>query len=127
MAFPDWADRALVFTDKGVVGRREFTGKVNAITWDGFDPSDEESVRIRKYDGPPCDVFPPKNDGTNGDLGDPLVVEAIFGLFCPCAVWTCRSPDTPGLDQRGTRVLQWHFNLSGAIKLVRTSIHPTRP
>ena len=49
MAFPDWADRALVFTDKGVVGRREFTGKVNAITWDGFRIED---VRIRTFDAP---------------------------------------------------------------------------
>ena len=49
MAFPDWADRALVFTDKGVVGRREFTGEVNAITWDGFRIED---VRIRTFDAP---------------------------------------------------------------------------
>ena len=49
MAFPDWADRALVFTDKGVVGRQEFTGKVNAITWDGFRIED---VRIRTFDAP---------------------------------------------------------------------------
>jgi len=47
MAFPDWADRALVFTDKGVVGRREFTGKVNAITWDGFRIEDGEILPAR--------------------------------------------------------------------------------
>ena len=49
MAFPDWADRALVFTEKGVVGRQEFPGPVNAITWDGFKIED---VRIRTFDAP---------------------------------------------------------------------------
>ena len=53
MAFPDWADRALVFTDKGVVGRRDFTGKLNAITWDGFRIED---VRIRTFDACLCSI-----------------------------------------------------------------------
>ena len=42
------ADRALVFTDKGVVGRRHHQGgRVNAITWGGFRIED---VRIRTFD-----------------------------------------------------------------------------
>ena len=105
MAFPDWADRALVFTDKGVVGRREFTGKVNAITWDGFRIED---VRIRTFDAP-CLCTSPRywlccaEDGCvtwGGDPRfdtDPLVLSCYFGFLVPCCRYAFCRPEAPGL------------------------------
>ena len=99
MAFPDWADRALVFTDKGVVGRREFTGKVNAITWDGFKMKD---VRIRTFDAP-CLCLSPHTEVCRLESSDPrfdpdpLALACYFGfLFACCRCEFCR-PEAPGL------------------------------
>ena len=120
MAFPDWADRALVFTDKGVVGRRAFTAKegttepdssykanggINAITWDGFRIGD---VRIQTFDSPSCmcstPVMPPICPGMEGLKsndprfdGDPLILACYFGLCCACCRYTCFQPEAPGL------------------------------
>ena len=120
MAFPDWADRALVFTDKGVVGRRAFTAKegttqpdayheanggINAITWNGFRIGD---VRIQTFDSPSCmcstPVMPPICPGMEGLKsndprfdGDPLILACYFGLCCACCRYTCFQPEAPGL------------------------------
>ena len=93
MAFPDWADRALVFTHKGVVGRQEFTGRVNAITWDGFRIED---VRIRTFDAPCLYCHPMLCCDPRFDP-DPLETACYFGILgacCRCAF--CR-PEAPGL------------------------------
>ena len=99
MAFPDWADRALVFTDKGVVGRRDFTGKLNAITWDGFRIED---VRIRTFDPCLCSIptgicFCCAEHSEGWFERDPLETACYFGFVgacCRCAF--CR-PEAPGL------------------------------
>ena len=98
MAFPDWADRALVLTDKGVVGRQGFTGKVNAITWDGFKMKD---VRIRTFDAPClcsiptgicCDEYSdPRFDP------DPLENACYFGFLFACCRCSLCQPGAPGL------------------------------
>jgi len=114
MAFPDWADRALVFTDKGVVGRQEFTtgkvitntkgrqeftGKVNAITWDGFRIED---VRIRTFDAP-CLCTSPHYalccvEGSDPRFDtDPLVLSCYFGFLVPCCRCALCRPEAPGL------------------------------
>ena len=99
MAFPDWADRALVFTDKGVVGRREFTGEVNAITWDGFKIED---VRIRTFDAP-CLCTSPHYalccvEGSDPRFDtDPLVLSCYFGFLVPCCRCALCRPAAPGL------------------------------
>ena len=99
MAFPDWADRALVFTDKGVVGRREFTGRVNAITWDGFRIED---VRIRTFDAP-CLCQSPHyclccvEGGDPRFDTDPLVLSCYFGFLVPCCRCALCRPEAPGL------------------------------
>ena len=98
MAFPDWADRALVFTDKGVVGRREFTGEVNAITWDGFRIED---VRIRTF--APCLFQSPHyclccvEGGDPRFDTDPLVLSCYFGFLVPCCRCAFCRPEAPGL------------------------------
>ena len=98
MAFPDWADRALVFTDKGVVGRREFTGKVNAITWDGFRIED---VRIRTFDAPClCTSMEKLCCVEGGDPRfdtDPLETACYFGFLVPCCRCALCRPEAPGL------------------------------
>ena len=93
MAFPDWADRALVFTDKGVVGRREFTGKVNAITWDGFKIED---VRIRTFDAPCLYCHPMLCCDKRFDT-DPLETACYFGFLVPCCRCALCRPEAPGL------------------------------
>ena len=99
MAFPDWADRALVFTDKGVVGRQEFTGKVNAITWDGFRIED---VRIRTFDAP-CLCTSPHyalccvEGGDPRFDTDPLETACYFGFLVPCCRCAFCRPEAPGL------------------------------
>ena len=120
MAIPDWADRALVITDKGVLGRRAFTAKegttqpdayheenggINAITWNGFRIGD---VRIQTFDSPSCmcstPVMPPICPGMEGLKsndprfdGDPLILACYFGLCCACCRYTCFQPEAPGL------------------------------
>ena len=114
MAFPDWADRALVFTDKGVLGRRAFTAKegttepdssykanggINAITWNGFRIGD---VRIRTFDGPSCMCSTPMMQGLiescdNRFDPDPLVLACYFGIGCVCCRYACHQPEAPGL------------------------------
>ena len=93
MAFPDWADRALVFTDKGVVGRREFTGPVNAITWDGFRIED---VRIRTFDAPCLYCGPSLCCGPRFDT-DPLETACYFGCLVACCRCALCRPAAPGL------------------------------
>ena len=100
MAFPDWADRALVFTDKGMVGRQEFTGKLNAIAWDGFRTED---VRIRTFDAPCLCSIPtgicfcidepsdPRFDP------DPLETACYFGFLGVCGRYAFCRPEAPGL------------------------------
>jgi len=99
MAFPDWADRALVLTDKGVVGRQGFTGRVNAITWDGFRIED---VRIRTFDAP-CLCLSPHTEVCRLESSDPrfdhdpLALACYFGfLFACCRCEFCQ-PEAPGL------------------------------
>ena len=124
MAFPDWADRALVFTDKGVVGRREFTGKVNAITWDGFRIED---VRIRTFDAPClclspytefCHLISHTESSDPRFDPDPLALACYFGfLFACCRCEFCR-PEAPGLyratissihqTKHGSGENEWH-------------------
>jgi hypothetical protein len=105
MAFPDWADRALVFTDKGVVGRREFTGRVNAITWDGFRIED---VRIRTFDAPclcsirrpvpvPCMCFCCDEHSDPRFDPDPLETACYFGFLGVCGRYAFCRPEAPGL------------------------------
>jgi len=93
MAFPVWADRALVFTDKGVVGRREFTGEVNAITWDGFKIED---VRIRTFDAPCLYCHPRLCCDPRFDT-DPLETACYFGFLVPCCRCALCRPAAPGL------------------------------
>ena len=114
MAIPDWADRALVITDKGVLGRRAFTAKegttqpdayheenggINAITWNGFRIGD---VRIRTFDGPSCMCSTPMMQGLiescdNRFDPDPLVLACYFGIGCICCRYACHQPEAPGL------------------------------
>ena len=106
MAYPDWADRALVLTDKGVVGRRVFSaeeretqpdapstanGGINAIAWHGLRVGD---VRIRTFDGPACMGSAPM---TQGLAPDPLELACYFGLGCTCCRYACHQPGAPGL------------------------------
>ena len=100
MAFPDWADRALVFTDKGVVGRQEFTGKLNAITWDGFRIED---VRIRTFDAPCLCSIPTgicfccdEHSDPRFDP-DPLALACYFGFLGACCRYEFCRPEAPGL------------------------------
>ena len=114
MAYPDWADRALVFTDKGVVGRRVFSaeerktdpdssytanGGINAITWNGFRIGD---VRIRAFDGPSCMFSTPMMQGMLESCDprfdpDPLELSCYFGLGFICCRYACHQPEAPGL------------------------------
>ena len=93
MAIPDWADRALVFTEKGVVGRQEFTGPVNAITWDGFTMKD---VRIRTFDAPCLYCGPSLCCGPRFDT-DPLETACYFGCLVACCRCALCRPEAPGL------------------------------
>ena len=99
MAFPDWADRALVFTDKGVVGRRDFTGKLNAITWDGFRIED---VRIRTFDPCLCSIptgicFCCAEHSEGWFERDPLETACYFGCLVACCRCALCRPAAPGL------------------------------
>ena len=114
MAIPDWADRALVITDKGVVGRRSFTAKegttqpdayheenggINAITWNGFRIGD---VRIRTFDGPSCMCSTPMMQGMLESCDprfdpDPLETACYFGFLGACCRYAFCRPEAPGL------------------------------
>ena len=114
MAFPDWADRALVFTDKGVVGRRVFSaeerktdpdssytanGGINAITWNGFRIGD---VRIRAFDGPSCMFSTPMMQGMLESCDprfdpDPLALACYCGFLFACCRCEFCGPRAPGL------------------------------
>ena len=94
-----------VFETVGVVGRQGFTGKINAITWDGFRIED---VRIRTFDAPClcsipdgiCCIFfgiccdehsDPRFDP------DPLETACYFGFLVPCCRCAFCRPEAPGL------------------------------
>ena len=100
MAFPDWADRALVFTHKGVVGRQEFTGRVNAITWDGVNIED---VRIRTFDAPCLCSIPTgicfwcDEQSDQWFARDPLETACYFGFLGACCRYAFCRPEAPGL------------------------------
>ena len=105
MAFPDWADRALVFTVKGVVGRSTgwpytANGGINAITWDGFRIED---VRIRTFDAPclcsiPTGICFCCDDHIEGWFErDPLETACYFGFLGACCRYAFCRPEAPGL------------------------------
>jgi len=101
MAFPDWADRALVFTVKGVVGRSTgwpytANGGINAITWDGFRIED---VRIRTFDAP-ClcsipNIYLERSDPRFDH--DPLALACYCGFLFACCRCEFCGPKAPGL------------------------------
>ncbi len=134
MAFPDWADRALVFTDKGVVGRRVFTGKVEAITWDGFEMKD---VRIRTFDAPclcsiPTNVCCDKHSDPRFDP-DPLALACYFGFIGACCRCEFCQPEAPGLYRakissihktRVGRYEDWDYRTTASIEVLALARSP---
>jgi len=99
MDWPDWADKALVYTEHGIVGRSKTApdAKPHAILWGGFDI---EKVEVRRYDGPrgwhnAC------KDRAGLDarpFHDPLTCSLRVGFMAPCCARICIQPDdAPGL------------------------------
>ena len=121
MAWPPWADRALVLTDRGLIGRRRMLHDpglearpadgvmherhVNAILWENFDlEKTRQSVRVYAT-SPTCYrddkyKFSPHNY-CNPEFPfmemDPLTLECGFGVCVPCVFCVCCQPRTPGL------------------------------
>ena len=135
MAFPDWADSALVFTDKGVVGRRDFTGRVNAITWDGFKMKD---VRIRTFDGPSCLCSIPtgiccdEHSDPRFDP-DPLETACYFGFLFACCRYACHQPEAPGLYRATISSIHhtrhgsgddWYYRATASIEVLALARSP---
>ena len=136
MAFPDWADRALVFTDKGVVGRQGFTGRVNAITWDGVNIED---VRIRTFDAPClCSIptgicFCCDEHSDQWFERDPLETACYFGFLGACGRCAFCRPEAPGLYRakipsihktRVGRYEDWAYRTTASIEVLALARSP---
>ena len=106
MEWPDWADKALVYTEYGIVGKSEMRdeSEYHAILWDGFDVSNEgeaKGIKVLQYDAPRkcqpsycCSRTDNMNEdgftttrveiGSSWDI-DPLTCYLQFGLLLfPC-------------------------------------------
>ena len=102
MEWPEWSDKALVYTEHGIVGKSEMNhaAPTHAILWGAFDV---DKVQVRKYDGPRgwqqtgcCDNG---KAGLNAaPIDDPLTCTLQVGLLGPCCARICVQPDNvPGL------------------------------
>ena len=110
VAWPPWADRALILTDRGVIGRPRTDAvphekDVNGILWENVDlESTRQSVRVYAT-SPTCycdnkfkfNQNPPCNPAFPIMEMDPLTLECGFGVCRPCVFCVCCQPRTPGL------------------------------
>ena len=94
MEWPDWADKALVLTEHGVVGKSKMAP--DAPTH-GFEI---DKVQVRRYDGPRCqNLCADDKTGLNAPpVYDPLTATIQMGFLGPCCARICVQPnDPPGL------------------------------
>ena len=99
MEWPDWADKALVLTEHGVVGKSLMApnAPTHAILWSGFEI---DKVEVRQYDGPRCqNLCADDKTGLNAPpVYDPLTASIQMGFLGPCCARICIQPnDAPGL------------------------------
>lgn len=101
MEWPEWGDKALVYTEHGVVGKTTMkpNAETHAILWGGFDV---DQVEVHRYGEPHtkgclvmCEWL--CANGHNGldarPVVDPLTISLLVGLLCPCAGCICCQPD----------------------------------
>lgn len=84
--WPEHADKALIITDKGLIGRDD-EGKWNGMSWHGVG-----SISVQTYTSKRCVTI---NDGA--PWADPLAWIIPCGLLLPCCGYVCVQPNTPGL------------------------------
>lgn len=93
VAWPAHADKALIMTDKGLIGRnRENNWK--GISWDGVG-----DIIVRTYDGKRClsSNFWFGRLDPRVPWADPLAWIIPCGLLVPLCGYVCIQPNTPGL------------------------------
>jgi hypothetical protein len=98
MEWPEWADKALVYTEHGIVGkqRMEPDAKTHAILWGGFDV---DKVEVHRYGEPHTKGCQNLCDKGHYGLdarpvrGDPLTIPMLVGLALPCCAFICCQPD----------------------------------
>ena len=113
MEWPDWADKALVLTEHGVVGKSLMApnAPTHAILWSGFEI---DKVEVRQYDGPRCqNLCADDKTGLNAPpVYDPLTASIQMGFLGPCCARICIQPnDAPGLYHLG--IASTHRSTSG--------------
>ena len=97
MEWPEWGDKALVYTEHGVVGKTEMApdAKTHAILWGGFDV---DQVEVHRYGEPHTKgcLYVCSKDQNGLDarpIIDPLTIPLLVGLLVPCAACICCQPD----------------------------------
>jgi hypothetical protein len=94
MDWPDWADKALMYTEHGIVGKSKTApdAKPNAILWGGFNV---DKVQVRRYDNPRDwqNLCNQKAGLDARPIVDPLTCTLLVGCLCPCCYRICIQPD----------------------------------
>ena len=97
MEWPEWGDKALVYTEHGIVGKTEMAPDANthAILWGAFDVDKVEVHRYGERHTKGCQCLcNTDHDGLDArPIKDPLTVPMLVGLFLPCCAFMCCQPD----------------------------------
>ena len=97
MEWPEWGDKALLYTEHGVVGKTAMkpNAETHAILWGGFDV---DEVEVHQYGEPHTkgclNMCTTSHKGLDArPVNDPLTIPLLVGLIGPCAACICRQPD----------------------------------
>ena len=98
MEWPEWGDKALVYTEHGIVGKTKMEpdAKTHAILWGAFDVN---KVEVRKYGENHTKGWQNVSSGkyrfglNARPIDDPLTVPMFVGFCEPCCAFMCCQPD----------------------------------
>ena len=112
MEWPEWGDKALLYTVHGVVGKTAMkpNAETHAILWSGFDVDEVEvhqygephtkgclnmcTTSHNGFDAQPVNMCTASHNSLDArPVYDPLTIPLLVGLCLPCAACICRQPD----------------------------------
>ena len=97
MEWPEWGDKALLFTEHGIMGKTEMApdAEDHAILWGAFDVDEVEVHKYGEQHTKGCqNMCDNGHDGLDArPIIDPLTIPLLLGIFVPCCAFMCCQPD----------------------------------
>ena len=97
MEWPEWGDKALLFTEHGIMGKTEMApdAEDHAILWGAFDVDEVEVHKYGEQHTKGCqNMCDNGHDGLDArPIIDPLTIPLLLGICAPCYAFMCCQPD----------------------------------